>query len=56
MEDGIATHQGTVTNVNTMGEEIISQSNAIEAKLLRDKLGALSRRWKDVCSEVADRR
>ncbi|XP_028414557.1 dystrophin-like isoform X10 [Dendronephthya gigantea] len=56
LEQAIADHQSTVTAVNTTGDEIIKNSSVVEAEILRDKLDALNRRWKIICTEVADRR
>ena len=56
LEDGIASHQTTVTTVNGTGEEIIKQSTQFEGDMLREKLNTINRRWQVVCSEVADRR
>ncbi|PIK47741.1 dystrophin-like protein, partial [Apostichopus japonicus] len=53
LEEGIANHQGTVTSLNSNGEEIVQQSSAIDGGMLRDKLYGLNARWKGVCAEVA---
>lgn len=39
-----------------MGEDIIRQSSPVEAKVLREKLNSINRRWKDVVAEVDDRK
>ena len=56
LEQAIADHQSTVTAVNTTGDEIIKNSSVVESEILRDKLDALNRRWKIICTEMADRR
>ena len=56
LEDGIARHQGTITAMNTTGQEIIGKSAPVEADMLRDKLASQNRRWESICIQVADRR
>ena len=56
LEQAIADHQSTVTTVNSTGDEIIKNSSVVESEILRDKLDSLNRRWKIICTEVADRR
>ena len=56
LEEGIARHQSTLAAVKDAGEEISSESSAVEAELLRDKLKSLERRWDSVNNEVSDRK
>lgn len=45
-----------INSVNNMGDEIVRQSNAMEAKMLRDKVSGINKRWKVVVAEVDDRK
>ena len=49
--------QVKVNNLNTVGGEIIEQSSSQpDAKVLKEKLDALNKRWEIVCIEIADRK
>ena len=56
LEDSIREMQGTISSLNSAGSDIISQSSEPDSILLSDKLDSLNRRWRDVCTEVADRK
>lgn len=56
MEHSIRDMQTTISNLNSAGSDIISQSSEADSVVLSEKLDALNRRWRDVCTEVADRK
>lgn len=56
MECSIRDMQTTISGLNSSGSDIISQSSEPDSVLLSDKLDAINRRWRDVCTEVADRK
>ena len=56
LEASIRDMQTTISSLNSAGSDIISQSSEPDSVILSDKLDALNRRWRDVCTEVADRK
>ena len=56
LENAVKVHQSTVTSLNTSGGQIIGQSSAPDSSLLTEKLDLLNKRWRSVCTEVADRK
>ena len=56
METSIRDMQTTISSLNSAGSDIISQSSEPDSVILSEKLDALNRRWRDVCTEVADRK
>ena len=49
-------HQSTVNSLNTSGSEIVGQSSMPDSSLLNEKLNSLNRRWRRVCTDVANRK
>ncbi|XP_016848209.2 dystrophin isoform X5 [Anolis carolinensis] len=56
LQDGIGRQQAVVRNLNITGEEVIEQSSTADANVLKEKLGSLNFRWKEVCRQLADRK
>ncbi|KAJ7320669.1 hypothetical protein JRQ81_020180, partial [Phrynocephalus forsythii] len=56
LQDGIERQQAVVRNLNVAGEELILQSSPVDASVLKEKLGNLNFRWKEVCRQLAERK
>uniref|UniRef100_A0A8D2LLW6 Dystrophin n=1 Tax=Varanus komodoensis TaxID=61221 RepID=A0A8D2LLW6_VARKO len=56
LQDGIGRQQAVVRTLNVAGEEIIEQSSTADAGVLKEKLGSLNFRWKEVCRQLAERK
>ncbi|XP_078246601.1 dystrophin isoform X8 [Pogona vitticeps] len=56
LQDGIERQQAVVRNLNVAGEELIRQSSPADASVLKEKLGNLNFRWKEVCRQLAERK
>ncbi|KAM9840476.1 utrophin-like isoform 2-T2 [Aulostomus maculatus] len=55
VEEGLANHQPVLAGLARAGEQIISQLSPPDGPLLKEKLGALSHRWRAVNRQVLDR-
>ncbi|XP_029818752.1 utrophin isoform X2 [Manacus vitellinus] len=55
LEEGVSSHQTSVSALNRTGEGIIQKLSATDGSFLQDKLAGLNRRWKAVTTEVMDR-
>ncbi|XP_064505095.1 utrophin isoform X3 [Pseudopipra pipra] len=55
LEEGISSHQTSVSALNKTGEGIIQKLSATDGSFLQDKLAGLNRRWKAITTEVMDR-
>ncbi|XP_039185584.1 dystrophin isoform X3 [Crotalus tigris] len=56
LQDDIGRQQAVVRTLNIDGDEIIEQSSATDASILREKLDSLNFRWKEVCRQLAERK
>ncbi|XP_070800305.1 dystrophin isoform X5 [Pituophis catenifer annectens] len=56
LQDDIGRQQTIVRTLNIVGDEIIEQSSATDASILREKLDSLNFRWKEVCRQLAERK
>ncbi|XP_058042481.1 dystrophin isoform X1 [Ahaetulla prasina] len=56
LQDDIGRQQAVVRTLNIVGDEIIEQSSATDASILREKLDSLNFRWKEVCRQFAERK
>ncbi|XP_057616228.1 dystrophin isoform X2 [Chionomys nivalis] len=56
LQDGIGQRQIVVKTLNTTGEEIIQQSSKTDANILQEKLGSLSLRWQEICTQLSERK
>ncbi|XP_063161281.1 dystrophin isoform X1 [Candoia aspera] len=56
LQDGIGRQQAVVRTLNIDGDEIIEQSSATDASILKEKLDSLNFRWKEVCRQLAERK
>ncbi|XP_075813326.1 dystrophin isoform X1 [Microtus pennsylvanicus] len=56
LQDGIGQRQIVVKTLNTTGEEIIQQSSKTDANILQEKLGSLSLRWHEICTQLSERK
>ncbi|XP_068794942.1 utrophin isoform X6 [Struthio camelus] len=55
LEEGISSHQTSVSALNRTGQGIIQKLSATDGSFLQEKLAGLNRRWKAIASEVMDR-
>ncbi|XP_017669206.1 PREDICTED: utrophin isoform X2 [Lepidothrix coronata] len=55
LEEGVSSHQTSVSALNRTGEGIIQKLSATDGSFLQDKLAGLNRRWKAITTEVMDR-
>ncbi|XP_027543095.1 utrophin isoform X2 [Neopelma chrysocephalum] len=55
LEEGVSSHQASVSALNRTGEGIIQKLSATDGSFLQDKLAGLNRRWKAITTEVMDR-
>ncbi|XP_032538252.1 utrophin isoform X2 [Chiroxiphia lanceolata] len=55
LEEGVSSHQTSVSALNRTGEGIIQKLSATDGSFLKDKLAGLNRRWKAITTEVMDR-
>ncbi|XP_063246395.1 utrophin isoform X4 [Prinia subflava] len=55
LEEGISSHQTSVSALNRTGEGIIQKLSATDGSFLQEKLAGLNRRWKAITTEVMDR-
>uniref|UniRef100_A0A8W8JFQ6 Dystrophin n=1 Tax=Magallana gigas TaxID=29159 RepID=A0A8W8JFQ6_MAGGI len=56
IKNGLQTHQTTLNNMNTTGNDIIGQSNMLDAKGMREKLDAINRRWEALYEAVQEKK
>lgn len=56
LQDGIGQRQVVVKTLTTTGEEIIQQSSKTDANILQEKLGSLSLRWHEICTQLSERK
>ena len=45
-----------MNSLNTSGSEIVGQGSMPDSSLLNEKLNSLNRRWRRVCTDVANRK
>ncbi|CAM9935197.1 unnamed protein product, partial [Bubo scandiacus] len=55
LEEGVSSHQTSVSVLNRTGEGIIQKLSATDGSFLQEKLAGLNRRWKAITVEVMDR-
>ncbi|XP_030302441.1 utrophin [Calypte anna] len=55
LEEGVSSHQTSVSALNRTGEGIIQKLSATDGSFLQEKLAGLNRRWKAITMEVTDR-
>ncbi|XP_068533105.1 utrophin isoform X5 [Anas acuta] len=55
LEEGVSSHQTSVSALNRTGEGIIQKLSATDGSFLQEKLAGLNRRWKAITAEVMDR-
>lgn len=55
LEEGISSHQPSMTAVNRTGESIVQHLCPSDGSFLKDKLAGLNQRWGTVVAEVKDR-
>ncbi|XP_014734507.1 PREDICTED: utrophin isoform X3 [Sturnus vulgaris] len=55
LEEGVNSHQTSVSALNRTGEGIIQKLSATDGSFLQEKLAGLNRRWKAITTEVMDR-
>ncbi|XP_054701264.1 dystrophin isoform X6 [Grus americana] len=56
LQDGIGRQQAVVKTLNVTGEEIIEQSAAADAKVLKEQLESLNTRWQEVCRQLVEKK
>ncbi|KAH0624757.1 hypothetical protein JD844_032532 [Phrynosoma platyrhinos] len=56
LQDGIGRQQAVVRTLNLAGEEVIEQSSTADASVLKEKLGSLNFRWKEVCRQLTEKK
>ncbi|XP_054018725.1 utrophin isoform X4 [Dryobates pubescens] len=56
LEEGISSHQTSVSALNRTGEGIIQKLSATDGNFLQEKLAGLNRRWKAITVEVMERK
>ncbi|XP_046775495.1 dystrophin isoform X21 [Gallus gallus] len=56
LQDGIGRQQTVVKTLNVTGEEIIEQSSAADANVLKEQLGNLNTRWQEICRQLVEKR
>ncbi|XP_054051234.1 utrophin isoform X2 [Rissa tridactyla] len=56
LEEGVSSHQTSVSALNRTGEGIIQKLSATDGSFLQEKLAGLNRRWKAITAEVMDRK
>ncbi|XP_072205225.1 dystrophin isoform X13 [Excalfactoria chinensis] len=54
LQDGIGRQQTVVKTLNVTGEEIIEQSSAADANVLKEQLGNLNTRWQEICRQLVE--
>uniref|UniRef100_A0A8C0V2R0 Utrophin n=1 Tax=Cyanistes caeruleus TaxID=156563 RepID=A0A8C0V2R0_CYACU len=55
LEEGVSSHQTSVSALNRTGEGIIQKLSATDGNFLQEKLAGLNRRWKAITTEVMER-
>ncbi|XP_061169275.1 dystrophin-like isoform X1 [Saccostrea echinata] len=55
LSSGIKDHQNILNNMNAEGNEVIRQSNKVDAVTLRQKLDSINKRWDSLCHAVLDK-
>ncbi|KAJ7406995.1 Utrophin [Willisornis vidua] len=55
LEEGVSSHQTSVSALNRTGEGIIQKLSATDGSFLQEKLAGLNRRWKAITTEVMER-
>ncbi|XP_015477132.1 utrophin isoform X3 [Parus major] len=55
LEEGVSSHQASVSALNRTGEGIIQKLSATDGNFLQEKLAGLNRRWKAITTEVMER-
>ncbi|XP_061205381.1 dystrophin isoform X8 [Neopsephotus bourkii] len=56
LQDGIGRQQTVVKTLNVTGEEIIGQSSAADAKVLKEQLESLNTRWQEICRQLVEKK
>ncbi|XP_054021782.1 dystrophin isoform X4 [Dryobates pubescens] len=56
LQDGIGQQQTVVKTLNVTGEEIIEQSSAADAKVLKEQLESLNTRWQEICRQLVEKK
>uniref|UniRef100_A0A803XUG6 Dystrophin n=1 Tax=Meleagris gallopavo TaxID=9103 RepID=A0A803XUG6_MELGA len=56
LQDGIGRQQTVVKTLNVTGEEIIEQSSAADANVLKEQLGNLNTRWQEICRQLVEKK
>ncbi|XP_075630661.1 dystrophin isoform X5 [Balearica regulorum gibbericeps] len=56
LQDGIGRQQAVVKTLNVTGEEIIEQSAAADAKVLKEQLESLNTRWQEICRQLVEKK
>lgn len=56
LQDGIGRQQTVVKALNVTGEEIIEQSSAADAKVLKEQLESLNIRWQEICRQLVEKK
>ncbi|XP_030304179.1 dystrophin isoform X2 [Calypte anna] len=56
LHDGIGQQRTVVKTLNVTGEEIIEQSSAADAKVLKEQLESLNTRWQEICSQLVEKK
>ncbi|KAM6095626.1 dystrophin isoform 9-T9 [Chlamydotis macqueenii] len=56
LQDGIGRQQTVVKTLNVTGEEIIEQSSAADAKVLKEQLESLNTRWQEICRQLVEKK
>ncbi|XP_040438405.1 dystrophin isoform X9 [Falco naumanni] len=56
LQDGIGPQQSVVKTLNVTGEEIIEQSSAADAKVLKEQLESLNTRWQEICRQLVEKK
>ncbi|XP_048786935.1 dystrophin isoform X4 [Lagopus muta] len=55
LQDGIGRQQTVVRTLNVTGEEIIEQSSAADANVLKEQLANLNTRWHEICRQLVEK-
>ncbi|XP_042667034.1 dystrophin isoform X8 [Centrocercus urophasianus] len=56
LQDGIGRQQTVVRTLNVTGEEIIEQSSAADANVLKEQLANLNTRWHEICRQLVEKK
>ncbi|XP_078330229.1 dystrophin-like isoform X4 [Crassostrea virginica] len=55
IHNGLQTHQTALNNMNATGNDIIGQSNMLDAKAMREKLDSINKRWEGLSFAVEEK-